>query len=261
MSFAEANDMLLFFNLLINTVNRNTIGCSDFLCNWITKMKSNHTQNKTPNVIYVPQNSTQKALAHKFDDSKIIILSGIAGGGKTSSGFGESLKRLIHKEIPKLTLCRPALTVDEDLGHLPGSIEEKLMPFFGPFSDVLENMSFSDLSDFPIEIVSAGMLRGRSFKGILLIDEAQNLTYRQLVCACTRINKNGKLVLIGDGAQSDIKSSPNHFELVTSKLANIEGVSIFRFTESIQNQLRYLGRDNRRLTVRFVWMTSTLEPG
>lgn len=197
-----------------------------------------------PEVLYFPQNATQKALAHKWDDSKIIILSGPAGTGKTAAAIGESLKRLANKEINKLYLARPTVSVDEELGFFPGTVEEKLLPYFGAFADVMEDITWEKMEAFNIECLALGLIRGKSIKKnqVLILDESQNATYKQLVCAITRLNSGSKLVIIGDPKQTDFNIYPNPFTEVISKIAHIEGVSIFNFGKSDQMRDPFLNQ-------------------
>jgi phosphate starvation-inducible protein PhoH and related proteins len=221
--------MLLFFNLLINTVNRNTIGCSDFLCNWITKMKSNPASK--PSVVSVEFNATQKAIINKWDDSKILLLRGTSGGGKTFISMFKALQDLQNGKIDKVILTRPNISCDEEIGFIPGDVTEKMMPWLGGMQDCLTSMSFNKLEEFNIEVTSVGLLRSRTIRNsILYCDECQNLTFSQLRCILSRIGKGGKIILSGDVKQSDLKISPNPFHLVCQKLVGIEHVNMFNFT-------------------------------
>lgn len=186
-------------------------------------------------LIYVPINDTQKALQHKWANSKLVILTGVAGSGKTAGAVGQAFLDLMNKKITKLVLCRPTVAIEEDIGFLPGDINEKMLPWLGPFADVLGDFSNNALVDFPVEIVPVGMLRGRTIKNaVLIVDEAQNLTHNQIKCICTRVGKNGKIVLCGDSSQNDIGYKVTPLDEACKRLINVEGVSIFRFAESDQ---------------------------
>jgi len=152
---------------------------------------------------------------------------GPAGVGKTHCALALAL---LDKKTP-LWLCRPAIACDEDLGFIPGDIDEKLMPWMAPFADVLSSMSFDKLDKIidktNCEALSVGMLRGRTVKGILIVEESQNLSYNQLVCILTRLGETGKIIICGDPDQSDLSRSP--LIEFADKIADLGGVSRIDF--------------------------------
>lgn len=192
---------------------------------------------KKVDVLYVPVNDTQKAISHKWRNTKLGIFLGVAGTGKTTAALGQALSDLQNKKVHKIVLCRPTVAIDEDIGFLPGDTTEKLMPWLGAFSDVLGDISHNKLEDFQenIEIVPVGMLRGRTIKkAVLIVDEAQNLSYNQLKCIITRVGIGGKIILCGDISQSDLPYSPNPLSVISKKVSHVEGVSLFNFTKEDQ---------------------------
>lgn len=156
--------------------------------------------------------------------SRILIAVGPAGTGKTCAALALALQ---DKRQP-LWLCRPAVPCDENLGFVPGELSEKLEPWLAPFADVLGSISHEPLSKIRAEAVSVGMLRGRTVKGILIVEEAQNLTRNQLVCVLTRLGEGGKIVLCGDPDQSDLRDS--QFERIADDIEDLPGVSRVLFT-------------------------------
>lgn len=194
---------------------------------------------KSASVIYTPLNQTQKAVGEVWKDTKLLILLGSAGTGKTACAVGLSLLDLINEKISRVILCRPTVSIDEELGFVPGTLDEKLAVWMGAFSCVLSDMSNEKLNEIPgVEFMAIGHCRGITVKSaVLIVDEAQNLTYKQLKAICTRIGRNGKVILCGDISQSDIFAKPLPLELACQKLVGIEGVSIFTFNAST-DQLR-----------------------
>lgn len=156
----------------------------------------------------------------------------------THSALAHALRDLIDRRIRKVILCRPTVACDEDLGFFPGTLEEKLGPWLGAFHDVLGEMSWSSLDQFidgeggrAVEVLPVGMVRGRTVKdAVLIADEAQNLTAAQIKLLCTRVGRNGKVVLCGDPSQSDIRIRPNPLAVAASKLAMVDGVELCKFT-------------------------------
>lgn len=142
------------------------------------------------------------------------------------------------KYAKKVILCRPAVSVDEELGFAPGTIEEKLAPWLSPFSDVLGDLSETRyLAKWKnIETVGIGLLGGRTVKNaVLIVDEAQNATRAQLKMALTRCGENGKIVLCGDFSQTQLKGH-NPLKDIADRLTLVEGANVVHFLP--EHQLR-----------------------
>jgi len=144
--------------------------------------------------------------------AKIIIVTGVAGTGKTYIVCKEAVEQLKKKSINKIILTRPTVTVsEEELGYLPGKIQDKMYPWMKPLLDVLEeSYERKELdklfSENKVEYSPLAFMRGRTFKNSLVIlDEAQNTLPSQMKMFLTRIGSSSKLIIIGDVSQSDIK--------------------------------------------------------
>lgn len=143
-------------------------------------------------------------------ESPAIVLGvGSSGSGKTMLACHIGMQKLIAGDIGKLILTRPAVSVDEEHGFLPGTLEEKLDPWLRPIYDVLyQYMSKQKLQALiakqVIEICPLAYMRGRTFEGAYVIaDELQNSTVNQMLMLLTRIGRNSKLVITGDPMQYD----------------------------------------------------------
>lgn len=130
--------------------------------------------------------------------------------------------------------------VEEEIGHLPGTLEEKFSAWCGPFRDVFGQIATGKwetlLSELDVELVPVGMLRGRTVRnGVLLIDEAQGLSKAQIKTALTRVGYGGRIVLCGDPEQSEFYS-PRQSPLLDAakKLEHLDTVSVIRFEPSDQ---------------------------
>jgi phosphate starvation-inducible PhoH-like protein len=160
-----------------------------------------------------PRNLSQKKLLHFLQNPsyRIIIASGPAGTGKTLFSVEEGLKKFIEGQIDKIIFTRPSISVDENIGFLPGTLEEKMAPWIRPLFDIIHNfISPKDLDrlieEKIFEICPLGFMRGRTFKNCWIVaDEMQNSTISQMKMLCTRIGENSKLVITGDLEQNDIK--------------------------------------------------------
>lgn len=142
-------------------------------------------------------------------NKKIIVATGPAGTGKTLFATEQGIKQFLLGKIDKLIFTRPSVTVDEDLGYLPGTLEEKMAPWIRPIYDILylfiSPMEVTQLIENKlIEIAPLGYMRGRTFKNCWIIaDEMQNSTPTQMKMLLTRLGENSKLVITGDLDQHD----------------------------------------------------------
>lgn len=157
------------------------------------------------------RNETQAGYMKLLEaDSPAVVLGvGSSGSGKTMLACHIGMQKLINGDISKLILTRPAVSVDEEHGFLPGTLEEKLDPWLRPIYDVLyQYMSKQKLQALigkqVIEICPLAYMRGRTFEGAYVIaDELQNSTVNQMLMLLTRIGRNSKLVITGDPMQYD----------------------------------------------------------
>lgn len=194
-----------------------------------------------PEIIFRPRHPGQRRVAEVWDESQAIVITGPAGTGKTSISLALALAK-----SPRVILCRPAVPVDEDLGFIPGDLSEKLAPWLAPFSDVLRDMSSTGATlekwGKKIEIVSVGLLGGRTIKdATLILDEAQNCTRRQLVMALTRVGENGRVVLCGDYDQSVIPG-PCALKDIASRLTSVSGAAVVHFLPEWQQRSEFVKR-------------------
>lgn len=158
-----------------------------------------------------PRNKHQELYISKLKDSKkdIVFAIGPAGTGKTLLAVQAGIKYLQEGRVEKIIITRPAISVDEDLGFLPGTLEEKMAPWTRPIFDVLlEYYQQKDiakmLEEGVIEISPLAYMRGRTFKHAYIVaDEMQNATKSQMKMLLTRLGENSKMVVTGDLAQAD----------------------------------------------------------
>jgi phosphate starvation-inducible PhoH-like protein len=144
------------------------------------------------------------------DDNKNIVFAvGPAGTGKTMLAVQVGVKLFQEGKFDKIIVTRPAVSVDEDLGFLPGTMQEKMAPWTRPIFDVLgEYYLKKDIEDMlnegVIEISPLAYMRGRTFKNAYIIaDEMQNATPNQMKMLLTRLGEGSKMVVTGDLNQAD----------------------------------------------------------
>jgi len=154
------------------------------------------------------------------ETSKIIVATGPAGTGKTLFACLKAIDLLNKQEITKVIITRPVVTVEEELGFLPGNIVSKMDPWTRPIFDLfLEYYSKKELDNMvhenQIEISPLAFMRGRTFKNAFVIaDEMQNSSPNQMKMLTTRIGTNSKMVITGDMQQSDLTTNNGLSELI-----------------------------------------------
>lgn len=184
-----------------------------------------------------PKNVNQEEYANslKSKHKKIIIATGPAGTGKTLFATENGIRCLLTGQTEKLIFTRPSVSVDEELGFLPGTLEDKMAPWVRPIYDVLYNfISPKEVSmlmeERVIEIAPLGYMRGRTFKNAWIIaDEMQNSTIAQMKMLMTRLGENSKLVVTGDLEQHDRPDETNGLEDFLSKFRGRRSSSISSF--------------------------------
>lgn len=167
----------------------------------------------------------QKEFVRNLVEHEIIALDGIFGTGKTYVTIGIACGWLINKgcKIDKIVISRPLVGCDNDIGALPGELNDRIKPYFAQqaqyFYEFLGRETFAKaINSGQIEMVPTELLRSRSYNDTLVIlDEAQNCTKRQIMLTVSRIGKGSKLVMVGDYRQSDIGEDSFFKRIIMSK--------------------------------------------
>jgi phosphate starvation-inducible PhoH-like protein len=152
--------------------------------------------------------------SHLYDKNlDILVCSGPAGTGKTALACEYSLDTLHSKNCEKVIITRPTISIEEDLGFLPGDINHKMMPWTAPIYDIFQEYFPKTELDYYIqnkiiEVCPLGFIQGRTFKNAIIIaDEMQNSTPSQTLMLLTRIGENSKMILNGDLKQTTIQNN------------------------------------------------------
>jgi len=168
----------------------------------------------------------------KNAEKKIVVATGPAGTGKTLFACEHGVKNYLLGNCEKLIFTRPSVSVDEELGFLPGTLEEKMAPWVRPIYDVLYNFILPKevenlMEEKIIEIAPLGYMRGRTFKNSWIIaDEMQNSTSSQMKMLLTRLGENSRLVITGDLDQHDRMNEINGLEDFLNKFRGKRSSSI-----------------------------------
>ena len=199
---------------------------------------------KKQRVVMQARSSNQKTYLQKLQDDAVSIVFAIgpAGTGKTMLAVMHGIKLYQEGLVDRIIVTRPAVSVDEDLGFLPGTLNEKMATWTRPIFDVLgEYYKQTDiakmLEEGVIEISPLAYMRGRTFKNAYIIaDEMQNATVNQMKMLLTRLGEGSKMVVTGDLAQADrvndnglinfcnllTNKQPKHIDIVQFDAKDIE---------------------------------------
>ena len=169
-----------------------------------------------------PKSLSQETYLLKLNDpNKMIVFAiGPAGTGKTMLGVQWAVDQLKYGSADKIIITRPAVSVDEQHGFLPGDLNEKMEPWTKPIFDVFtENFNAREIENFVkegvIETSPLAYMRGRTFKNAVIVaDEMQNATPSQMKMLLTRLGQGSKMVVTGDLQQADRPSTNGLLEFL-----------------------------------------------
>jgi len=193
-------------------------------------------------VIIKPRNLKQQYLISLLENPNkhITFATGPAGTGKTLLSTLYAIKSLKEGSARKIVITRPAVSVDEQHGFLPGTLVEKMSPWTRPMFDIFEEYYNSSemghmIKENIVEIAPLAYMRGRTFKNsIIIADEMQNATDNQMKMLLTRIGDNSKLIVTGDLDQHDRGYQDNGLKKFTDRLAkkNSNMIGAVEFSKS-----------------------------
>ena len=218
-------------NETIGTLYKNKINL------FMKKEKINNNLN-----LYTPKTINQSKYVKYLDDetNKIIITSGPAGTGKTLFACQKAIQELKNKNLEKIIITHPVVSVYENIGFLPGNTLKKMDPWSKQIFDIfLEYYSKSEL-DFmlnngKIEICPLALMRRRTFKySFIIADEMQNSSPNQMKMLTTRIGINTRIVITGDLFQTDFPKENGLYDFITKvkKYNNQEMIKFVKLENS-----------------------------
>jgi phosphate starvation-inducible PhoH-like protein len=181
-----------------------------------------------------PKTAGQRRYLQAIAGHDIVIGIGPAGTGKTYLAVAAAVDALSRKRVRRIILARPAVEAGENLGFLPGDLQEKVDPYLRPLYDALEDMMPRDrvqkaLETRTIEIAPLAYMRGRTLSdAFVILDEAQNATGMQMKMFLTRLGVNSRAVITGDKTQIDLPNREDSGLLQVERiLPGIEGIGFF----------------------------------
>lgn len=185
-----------------------------------------------------PKNTSQSEYIEAMNKYNLVFGIGPAGTGKTFLAVAQAISLIQQKRFKKLIITRPAVESGENLGFLPGDLNQKIDPYLRPVYDVLgflltkeEAERFTERN--VIEAAPLAYMRGRNLDNCyVILDEAQNITSTQMKMFLTRLGENSMTVITGDPSQIDLpKSSTSGLDEAVKILGNIDMIKFHHFSQ------------------------------
>lgn len=219
----------------------------------VSQVENGDIEDKTENVIHYGRKGAiqsrtvgQEEYTKSVRENDIVFSIGPAGTGKTYIAVAFAVAALESNQVDKIVLCRPAVEAGENLGFLPGDLQDKVDPYLTPLYDALGDMLLPNrlkplLARKIIEVIPLAYMRGRTLNNaFLILDEAQNATGMQMKMFLTRLGVNSKAIITGDVTQIDLPTKVNSGLIEVSKiLKGIDGISFVTLTDTdvVRHQL------------------------
>lgn len=222
-----------------NTNNRSSRGGRNNIVN-ISDYASNLPQRaRKSKVEIIPKNLHQEDYLYAMEEFPVVFGVGPAGTGKTLLATMKAIEALKNREIERIVITRPAVSVDEQHGFLPGSLIEKMAPWTRPIFDVFEEYYTpkeieSMIEEGIIEVAPLAYMRGRTFhKCFVIADEIQLTTPNQMKMLLTRLGQDSTMILTGDLEQAD-RNDDNGLRDFLAKVERMEpdNIEVIRFDQS-----------------------------
>lgn len=199
----------------------------------------------------VTKSAGQTEYLAKLTDDNFGLVFGIgpAGTGKTFLAVAAGVSGLLNNRFERLIITRPAVTAGEQLGYLPGTLEEKVDPYMLPIWDALDELLDRKqierrMERRQIEVAPIAFMRGRTLKNaFVIVDEAQNTTSMQMKMVLTRIGRRGKMIVTGDPSQVDLpRGQTSGLKDAISKLNDVKGIATVKLTVADVMRHELVGR-------------------
>ena len=192
-----------------------------------------------------PKTPGQKRYIDAIRENTVTFCLGPAGTGKTYLAMAMAVAALKRREVGRIVLTGPVVEAGENLGFLPGALEEKVDPYVCPLYDALFDMTDMEranemIDQGMIEIAPLAYMRGRTLNdAFVILDEAQNTTPEQMKMFLTRLGFNSKFIITGDATQRDLPGRRGGLVDAEEVLAGVEDIAFIRLgrTDVVRHRL------------------------
>jgi phosphate starvation-inducible PhoH-like protein len=187
-------------------------------------------------------NEEQKETKALIRNNQIVVITGRAGCGKSLVSAQTALDFLFKKEYESIHITRAAVEVGHSLGFLPGSLSDKFDPYLDGFKENLVKCYDAGkidtlIQDGKVVALPVQFIRGKTIDGVLVVEEAQNLTKAEMLAILTRLGKNGRIIINGDNEQKDIKDPYNGLSYVIELSKKIEEIKWVKLKHNHRSDL------------------------
>jgi len=199
---------------------------------------------KNPINFGITLNEEQKLAKAHILDHDIIAIKGRAGSGKTLLAVQAGLDLLFNRDIEKLIIARPYVTAGEDIGYLPGGVDDKLAYLTAPIYNIMHELIGKDkteklIAEGSVVVSPFGFLRGNTFTNcFVLIDEAQNASMKQTELMIGRLGINSKMIFCGDMTQCDLRNKKESgFDFFLTLEPQVSGIKVITLQQNHRHKI------------------------
>lgn len=183
--------------------------------------------------LFTAQTEHQKEYIRSIYENTVTICHGFSGSGKSMCSIGIACQQLHRKEIKNVVVAKPIIGCDNEVGTLPGTLNERIHPYMYPvleyFEYFLGKFKAQQLLNVSINLFPIELVRGHTYNNsFMILEEAQNCTPKQVKLFLSRIGHNSKVVIIGDEKQSDIGNN-NGLQFCIDNFNKVKDINVVRF--------------------------------